>query len=298
MIRINKSTEVPESLTKSIEKEIEKAKSDYVKDKVITVEFSAYRNKDVKKLLIEEFNSKCAYCEMRFVSVSPGAVEHFRPKGRNKKTNKSYSEGYVGYYWLACDWDNLLLSCTDCNSARGHEVPGLEGEISIGKQDQFPLDDETHRWINHLKEDGLEKENDHVLLVNPTKEDPKPYFDFDTDGTIKVAGGLTGFQKKKSQTSILVYALHRMELVHERKEYFLEHIGKVFTNIDKLKRRNLEKGMSLQDVDQVSANQLDLAIDDLIELTRPHKVFSAMARKLLERELLARFNIDLNAVLS
>ena len=66
--------------------------------------FSAYSHDSVKRQLKIDFNSKCAYCESIFVHNSYGEVEHWRPK-KAVKDNPSHN----GYYWLAAEWDNLLV---------------------------------------------------------------------------------------------------------------------------------------------------------------------------------------------
>ena len=60
-----------------------------------------YSHEDIKKTLIEETNSKCAYCESKVTDVSPGDIEHILPK-------KERPDLYV-------DWDNLTFACEICN---------------------------------------------------------------------------------------------------------------------------------------------------------------------------------------
>ena len=48
-------------------------------------------------------------------------MEHYRPKAR-----VSTEQGdKPGYYWLAARWENLLPSCTDCNSPRKQVMAGV-----------------------------------------------------------------------------------------------------------------------------------------------------------------------------
>jgi uncharacterized protein (TIGR02646 family) len=153
MIHVNKPGEpVPVPLTSTGNTELEKAKK-LADDKVpVKVDFSAYRDPKVKEILLKVFNHKCAYCESNFTHVGPGAVEHFRPKGIDRRKNKTPIKEFQGYYWLAADWNNLLLSCTDCNSERGHTIDENGEKVSMGKQDKFPLSDETKRCY-HYKDD-------------------------------------------------------------------------------------------------------------------------------------------------
>jgi hypothetical protein len=88
-----------------------------------------------KPAFAEAQHEKCAYCEVRVIAGFPGDVEHFRPKGELwglsdnpdewgvQRPSSASVEGRkhrtlsgLGYWWLAYDWDNWLLSCSACNS--------------------------------------------------------------------------------------------------------------------------------------------------------------------------------------
>ena len=97
-------------------------------------EFKLYREMEVREALTALFHGKCAYCEARFAAVDPPDIEQFRPKA-----SVTESPEHPGYWWLASDWDNLLVSCLDCNRVRTHE-----GE-RVGKANRFPLVDERKR---------------------------------------------------------------------------------------------------------------------------------------------------------
>src|SRR5262245_40916138 len=73
-------------------------------------DFSALRT--ARPVLNDLFKKKCAYCESSLLTA-PGDLENFRPKATvSDEEGKSVSEGY---WWLAYDWNNLLLSCGTCN---------------------------------------------------------------------------------------------------------------------------------------------------------------------------------------
>lgn len=291
MIQIKKDTNaIPPSLVGLGKKEMEKAVADFLHSGKVSTKFSAYSKTDVKDALIALFHSKCAYCESKFMITSPGAVEHFRPKGRNKIKYKEPDETYVGYYWLAANWDNLLLSCTDCNSERKHAVPGEPRKISIGKQDKFPLVDELKRCKRH---DGNYQKNFKLeekarLLVNPCSENPEQFFDFDEDGFIKVAAGLKGIRLRRSEESIKVYALHRQELVDARKEHFLKLIGEKFIDITRLLKK-IEQLQAAPVLVKDLQEELDEKVHKLLLLTLPDQPYSAMAKKLIKKGFKERF---------
>ncbi|MCP4163379.1 MAG: hypothetical protein GY760_25250, partial [Deltaproteobacteria bacterium] len=143
--------------------------------------YRVYANKEVKKTLIKLCNSKCAYCESKFLHVYVGDVEHFRPKG--KVSNREASK--PGYYWLASSWNNLLLSCRNCNQSSRQLIDGFDAEVSVGKHDQFPLI-ETADTSDPLFFSSFDLVHDekHRLLINPTKEDPEEFFEYDKNGVI------------------------------------------------------------------------------------------------------------------
>jgi uncharacterized protein (TIGR02646 family) len=68
-------------------------------------QFAAYQ--DAKSDLIGRLGSFCAYCEAHLGAGA--AVEHIEPK--SQATHR------------ARDWDNLLLSCSNCNSTKGIQHP-------------------------------------------------------------------------------------------------------------------------------------------------------------------------------
>lgn len=93
---------------------------------------------------------KCCFCETKISAGSHGDVEHYRPK---KGVTEDPSHG--GYWWLAYEPTNLLLSCQVCNQSY--------------KGNQFPLKDEAKRA--KTPDDSLSDEE--PLLLNPLMCDPE-----------------------------------------------------------------------------------------------------------------------------
>jgi uncharacterized protein (TIGR02646 family) len=104
-------------------------------------------------------HGKCAFCEAKILHTQPGDVEHFRPK-------KAWSEAAgkpmqrPGYYWLAYEWTNLVLSCEECNRR--------------GKKNLFPLADEAKRARSH----HARLEDEAPLFVDPAAEEPSEHLGF------------------------------------------------------------------------------------------------------------------------
>ncbi len=173
--------------------------------------FAVYRNKVLRKELISVFGTKCAYCESDFGAVTPSDVEHFRPKNEIISGELKLKPGY---YWMAGDWTNLLLSCVDCNRAREHTVANQPATLVLGKTSQFPLAHEGVRVRHH--DDQMALERPAQLLIDPCVDDPEEHLEFLPDGSVQ-ARERNGVASPKGEASIYVYALIRHELVIKRK---------------------------------------------------------------------------------
>lgn len=190
--------------------------------------FSFYKNDTLVSELQRNFFLKCAYCESSFVHVSPADIEHFRPKSAVKIDEKTGKEKVLelkpGYYWLAADWDNLLLSCIDCNRRRNQEDIDGDGETATGKATIFPLADEADRVRDHdTWEDMIAKvqqEEKSRLLLNPCVDDPAKHLKFemryDDEGQVQGVFAVALNDSQKGQKSINVYGLNRAGLVWAR----------------------------------------------------------------------------------
>ena len=135
---------------KEIEDLVQQGKS-WDKDK-----FHLWKDPKVKGFLHKKQHGKCCYCEWKLHKKIDSDVEHFRPKGKVLESKK-----HSGYWWLVYEWDNLLMSCTNCNR--------------IFKKTSFPLKDESKRA--YKKGDDLSKEE--PLLINPLKENPENFIEYD-----------------------------------------------------------------------------------------------------------------------
>lgn len=162
---------------------------------------------DVKPFLRELSHKKCWYCEgldRRF----DGVVDHFRPKG------KVAGVAHPGYWWLAFDLKNFRYSCTYCNSRRKDQVSGESG----GKQDAFPLIDETKRAFPEEQPD-----RERPVLLDPLVAADALFFYFADDGDIhpRFSNASQG-QIERVSESAKVYHLNHPDLVDARLELFNE----------------------------------------------------------------------------
>jgi uncharacterized protein (TIGR02646 family) len=236
--------------------------------------FEVYKDPELMAALEAVFGKKCAYCESRCVHVGPRDVEHFRPKSEIKTGAATLRPGY---YWLAGEWDNLLVSCQDCNRARNHAVPGQARKAKLGKASQFPLSDENRR---RRARGSLAAEEPARLLLHPCIDQPEDHLTFDEEGLIHpkdVAGRLESPQGK---TSITVYALQRKTLVEERLKE-LNNLRFQFEQLDGLvrTRNNLKTLGANQTALDDNEGQIRAVVRQIKSLLTPDGQYLGMLRE-------------------
>jgi uncharacterized protein (TIGR02646 family) len=134
---------------------------------------SIYGHDSIKQALIQAQYEKCCFCESKLRHISYGDVEHFRPKaGYRQQSTASLSK--PGYYWLAYDWGNLLLSCQLCNQRY--------------KKNLFPLANPRVRAKSHR--DILD--NEVPLFINPAEENPGQYISYRREMPYSIGNNLKG----------------------------------------------------------------------------------------------------------
>ncbi len=161
MIRITRAQPAPSVLvtvgvaaTQADELEISQHHADYLSGKrKLAFDRAIYGHQEVKDRLIAMQHHKCAFCEAKVTHISDGDVEHFRPKGRIRQS-RTAKLLRPGYWWLAYDWSNLLLACTNCNQRN--------------KRDIFPLRNATQRA------QGPGPHLEATLFINPAEAPPNP----------------------------------------------------------------------------------------------------------------------------
>jgi uncharacterized protein (TIGR02646 family) len=205
--------------------ERQRAEAHYSAPTAKAFEFKAYKGQDVVDALRRLFDKKCAYCESRFEAVTPGDVEHYRPKGGVRE-----DPTHGGYWWLAAEWENLLPSCVDCNRERYQHVASSEmtqrdldaiAKILSGKKDAFPIAGHSRAKCATDDHDGEDP-----LLIDPTVRDPARHLSWNefvdnSSGTsrelsVVVPKRIGGVDDPYAQQSIAIYGLNRRGLVEER----------------------------------------------------------------------------------
>ncbi len=185
-----------------------------------------YKGADVKARLMADHHSKCAYCECR-LNGDFGHIEHFRPKaGYSVPPDKTLFT--PGYYWLAYNWANLLLSCSKCNTSY--------------KANHFALEDESKRDIARR-----DISHETPLLINPALQNPQQHIEFHQHiAAPKIIDG-----KESAQgvyTIELLQLNHRTDLVHYRRETWekYQHWKSVKAAAEELIRRDIETERGLE----------------------------------------------------
>jgi hypothetical protein len=155
---------------------------------------------------------KCGYCEINVMAGAFGDVEHFAPKNEVAEFNAGDNEGSEiaglaslqgrspslkvapGYWWMAYQWDNYLLSCLICNQA--------------WKNSLFPVKHPPPRAGPPLETDA-----ESILLLNPYgKRDPARHLEFDINGFVKPRNGSI-----HGRETIRTCGLNRLALLNARK---------------------------------------------------------------------------------
>ncbi len=159
MIKIEKNTVAPtilssekaiwarEKLQRMVESHIEVKSSDF--------DAGIYGCHFVKGQLKSNQYGKCAYCESSLAGDF-ASIDHYRPK-TTVRQEKSSPRG-LGYYWLAYDWDNLVVCCDMCNNR---------------KNDLFPLKNPDTRNISNQ-----DISSEEPLIINPSIDNPEDHLEF------------------------------------------------------------------------------------------------------------------------
>lgn len=268
MIRIDRrSVQVPAALSGPNSLGAEEAKrneQEARKQPPGKMSFKAYKDASVREALDQLFQGKCAYCESLLRGSQPGDVEHYRPKGivHVHDSTTGRTEEKSGYYWLAADWNNLLLSCADCNRPRVQQGRDLKRR-KMGKANLFPLADEARRALGPAQLAGEDP-----LLLDPCKDDPDEHLAFTDDAYIEPRFLLDTFSSKGVAT-IQVCSLDRFALAQARMELRYS----VMSSIQSVKE-------ALRDGRDPSRH-----IDDLTRYTGSQHRYSGFARYLVRKHL-------------
>jgi hypothetical protein len=200
-----------------------------------------YRHSQVTTALNLLYNEKCAYCESNSDHVSTLRVEHYRPKAEvhefvvdnNGNEKREEIKEHKGYYWLGCEWSNLLLACEKCNgqSAKGNLFPisGTRVNWTIPFTDEGIFD----RTELIASNDPLIKE--FPLLLNPEIDNPIFHINLTSHGFL-----IPNNDSLKGKESIKVYDLNRYSLYKKRRTIIDNLLKEIKVLIERLADRIID----------------------------------------------------------
>jgi uncharacterized protein (TIGR02646 family) len=160
-----------------------------------------YGNKEVKDSLIAIQDYKCCFCESKIGHIGYGDVEHFRPKAGWIQGDEQLNK--PGYYWLAYEWDNLLLSCQLCNQRY--------------KKNFFPLVNNSQRSLSH--HDNIDEEQ--PVFIHPVNDEVEAFITFNEEIPVAVNGDIRG------KETISKLGLDR-ELLNEQRRNTLSKVRDIY----------------------------------------------------------------------
>lgn len=170
----------------------------------------------VKSDLEKLYDFKCGYCEIDLRKFNANTtVEHYRPKAKNQ------------YYWLAHEWSNFLLACSDCQKRKDSNFPTEKPQqLTPPMLGNGSLDYEKCR-ANHSY---LLAES--PLILHPEIDNPMDYFSFNIDtGEIEIKNG-----DERALKTCELLGLNRDNLCFQRKQivdnlfYDIQRFYKILEN--------------------------------------------------------------------
>lgn len=152
----------------------------------------------VKVSLEHLYDFKCAYCEIDLRKFNrDSTVEHYRPKSKNQ------------YYWLAHEWSNFLLACSDCQRFKDNDFP-------IGGEQQLiaPILENGRLDYEKCKSNHSYLLSELPLILNPEIDDPAEYFSFNIEnGKFEAIG-----ENVRALKTLDLLRLNRDNLCFQRKK--------------------------------------------------------------------------------
>lgn len=130
---------------------------------------SGYRDDGLVQHMRYATQLKCVWCEGRVPRSEP--IDHFRPRRAHAiKDNSDECIVHDGYWWLTWDEDNLHVTCSTCNLAKGTKFPLKPGGVRCPPFESPDDDIERPCLINPIREDPVA----HITFVKLAEpEDPE-----------------------------------------------------------------------------------------------------------------------------
>jgi uncharacterized protein (TIGR02646 family) len=234
--------------------------ADYAKakdPKKFEFDWAIYASPEVKRALRKAQSDKCCFCEAKVTHVSPGDVEHFRPKAAFRQ-RPGGPLTRPGYFWLAYEWTNLLFCCEICNRR--------------GKANLFPLVDPSVRATPRGRDVGAEQ----PLFIDPAADNPEEHIEFRDERAYPRD------RSRRGRRTIDALQLNRRELLLDRLNY-LVLLRKLKLTRDQVAARVGRAKAGRQAPEKQDLARLREFDRDLDERRQPSAEYAAMARAFLGR---------------
>jgi len=166
------------------------------------IDHKIYQHPKVVEQILGNQQQRCAYCEM---TLDPSSIKvaHYRPLSNAVLSEHAHS--IIDYYaWYAYEWQNLLIVCSECNSAMS---------------EMFPLEGHPVKPMSTWQEAQLREK---PLLINPYVANPSEHLMFTYQGEAIA-------RSKEGTTTIEVLKLNRRSLIAERENCF-EELREILTS--------------------------------------------------------------------
>lgn len=144
---------------------------------------------EIKSYLYDVFDGNCAYCETS-VDRNEIILDHFRPIYGAERFKGKVDR--LHYSWLALDWNNMYLSCHECNKYKSNLFPVKEtGKIGA--------------TISSLRL------SEDAFLIDPCFDKPEEHININLDGEFVSV-------TEKGKVTIDILNLNRENLIIKRRE--------------------------------------------------------------------------------
>lgn len=282
MINIKLPAQYPEEINdwiteaKELTEELLEKNSLAEKHTFIEANKSFWRKPELVSWLSELSHHKCWYTETYF-GGDYQEVEHFRPKKALMHLQGTNHPSHSGYYWLSFDIKNYRLCKSRPNRKKGN---------------YFPLLNEAQRISNCHHSCQIEM----PTFLDPLDREDPLLLSFNEDGVPECADDISDDQKVRVQTTIDKFFLDEQVLNDRRRTTWLA--------VRALYNDYISKSLKFTKCEQDDPNKPLLeqeaksAFNQLLEMFKPEKEFSSVARESLLKTGESRANRILMTALS
>ena len=195
-----------------------------------TLTFPDHWNRaDVRGVLYAMQWRVCAYCARLLPGNDRGDVEHFRPK---KSVRGDRLHG--GYWWIAYELSNYVLSCRVCNSSR--------------KGNKFPLRPRASR-VTYNNRGRLPREA--RLLLDPTMDPIEAWLTVNIDDSfvsVIPRPELSRSQRLQIESTIDFFRINRDRFLIDERLTVLDHVTSALTAGDAQRAKAMAVRFSPQSI--------------------------------------------------